>query len=450
MQLAYASGRPAVRFLLILDMCRDGFGDNASSRPQVRDPSQDAAPEFWSMCLSTSCGAIASEGDSQHSPFVQELLHSTHGILAESVPLKHGIENACTEMRKKSILLPITMGLERIAVEFCLNQHHRPTSDATSGGERASVQSHQEVTENDVGEHLFDGMSVRRILEHQDAGNHSADEMFEAEASSRKRKLRALQNTTAKRMCTPPPPPNFQRQSVSPQGSSADSQRSTPGRTPEIVSMYVNGDPRRIQEFLQGFIADLYGFSKVQAPRPKWRLCKLVLLAFVRDNIVDMCRGEKADGVEELFQWWQCICDEKREEKLDIEIFSRQVDYALKVTKPSALVGWNFDFQKAASKQYEACIFVLNRKVHEEILRSDFLKEQWEQTVRIERFEPLNTELAETFLDRADIFFEKFVTKFNNPGRVVQYGQLCCLLSHVYARGASRARAMPITAHAAN
>jgi len=137
MLLAYTSQRPAVRFLLILDMCRDNLGSDLANG--VYDPTQQDSPAFWSMCLSTSRGAVASDGDSQHSPFVKELLDPTHGIFASSVPLKQGIENACTRMREKWIQLPVSIALERIPPDFCLDQTTQDfdwclTSGAAAGG----------------------------------------------------------------------------------------------------------------------------------------------------------------------------------------------------------------------------------------------------------------------------------------------------------------------------
>ena len=139
MQLAYAFPRPAVRFLLILDMCRENFGSDSTQCHKVSDPAQHDAPEFWSMCLSTSRGAFASDGDSQHSPFVQELLDPMHGIFASSMPLKRGIENACIRMRQKRIQLPITIAFERIPADFCLDRTTQDfdlclSSGAAAGG----------------------------------------------------------------------------------------------------------------------------------------------------------------------------------------------------------------------------------------------------------------------------------------------------------------------------
>jgi len=156
--------------------------------------------------------------------------------------------------------------------------------------------------------------------------------------------------------------------------------------------MYVDGDPLRICEFLKKFIAELHG----QAAQEKWRLCKLVLLAFVRDNISDMCRGD--EGQEQLVGLWQTICERKR--GLD---FFGEFDFELKEREPSALKGWNF-VEKADPKPYEACIFVLDRQMHEKILEINSLKNRWKQRVQAKWFDPLNTDAAESFLDRAEFF----------------------------------------------
>jgi len=125
MQLAYASQRPAVQFLLILniEMYRDDFGSNSAHYFQVpASTHKHAAPELWSLCISTSRGAIASDSDSQHNPFVTELLDPTHGICASSVPLKYGIEHACARMHEKGIQVPVTLALERIPPYFCMDR----------------------------------------------------------------------------------------------------------------------------------------------------------------------------------------------------------------------------------------------------------------------------------------------------------------------------------------
>jgi len=121
-QLPRASTRPEVRFLLMLDIC-DIFDSNSTQRLKIFDPAQhNTAPEFWSMCVCTSRGTVASDGDSQQSPFFTELLDPTHGIFASSVPLKSGIENACARMREKRIYLTVTKALERITPDFCLDR----------------------------------------------------------------------------------------------------------------------------------------------------------------------------------------------------------------------------------------------------------------------------------------------------------------------------------------
>jgi hypothetical protein len=126
---AGSSTRPPVKFLLILDMCRDLFGTSA---PSVSDPLPDAAPDFWSMCLSTSCGSVAVDGVT-HSPFTEDLLDATHGIGASNMPLKKGIEWVCSGMDAKRGQEPVTTNLHRIPSAFSLNEP-RSSPDAGSPG----------------------------------------------------------------------------------------------------------------------------------------------------------------------------------------------------------------------------------------------------------------------------------------------------------------------------
>jgi len=323
-------------------------------------------------------------------------------------------------------------------------------------GERASGWSHQEGIEDDVkneNESSSTGVSVRRMPDPTHAGNHRADEILEAGASSRKRNVEVraagtgcavmqpecggsvaaggdqdptslydLQGTAAKKMCTSRL--KFQQQSVSPQSSSDESHRCTPEGTPEIVTVYVKGDSRQISQFLEGFIVELHGYSNVQALQSKWRLCKLVLLAFVRDNIVDMCSGENSEGVKELFKMWQYFCEEKQ----GISFFD-ELNFELELKKPSALEGWNF-VQKAEPRRFETCIFVLDRQVHEEILKSYSAKSRWKQRVQAKWDEPQDT--AESFLDRAEFFFSdplywKILGRLSDTGSFVVFFRMDAL-----------------------
>ena len=135
MRLRYSSERPPVRFVLAFDMCRDGVGAS-SSFSQPFDPEQQSAPLYWSMCLSTSRGAVAQDGDesASHSPFASELLDSERGIFAAGVSLKQGIENACARTFEKTQQQPVCMALDRLPPSFCMDDS--PVESKLEGGGR--------------------------------------------------------------------------------------------------------------------------------------------------------------------------------------------------------------------------------------------------------------------------------------------------------------------------
>lgn len=98
--LAYESWRSPARFLLSFDMCRDNFGAPANSFSC--EPECEGAPLHWSVCLSTSRGAMAQDGEEHgHSPFASELLDDTAVIFAPGRTLKQGIETACQRVFQK-------------------------------------------------------------------------------------------------------------------------------------------------------------------------------------------------------------------------------------------------------------------------------------------------------------------------------------------------------------
>ena len=119
--LSYMSGRPPVRFLLALDMCRDDFGASEAAL-QGCDPEQPCAPILWSLCLSTSRGSAAQAGhEGAHSPFAKELLDPAEGIFAPGVALKEGIDRACGRMMEEGQQRPVCNALERLPDALCVN-----------------------------------------------------------------------------------------------------------------------------------------------------------------------------------------------------------------------------------------------------------------------------------------------------------------------------------------
>ena len=135
--------------------------------------------------------------------------------------------------------------------------------------------------------------------------------------------------SNAERMSTPPPPV---RQSMS-QDSSAETQQSTapctPARenTPEVIAVLVPGDIEQFQEDLRKLIFPDKD-SEDQLVQQKWKFCVLVLIAFLRDNISDICDSEDETDREYELQKWIFRCSNPEDE------FIEEFEALLKRTNP--------------------------------------------------------------------------------------------------------------------
>ena len=220
--------------------------------------------------------------------------------------------------------------------------------------------------------------------------------------------LRTLQQTVYSGICTPtnpermstPPPPS--RQSFLSQDSSAESRASTTlvapasNDVPEAIAVLVPGDVGQFQEHLRTLIFPdkASGGHLVQQ---KWRFCLLVLISFMRDNILEMCDIE--DNLErgDELQKWRYRCTEPGDD------FVRHLDRLLRSYKPPAS---GFDFTQPGTKPFESCIFVLDKLVFQNLQIDDQI--EWEEEVRKNWFDPENADAAAVFLDRAEPFLGTF------------------------------------------
>ena len=215
--------------------------------------------------------------------------------------------------------------------------------------------------------------------------------------------LRTLQQTVARGMCTPtnpermstPPPPA--RQSMS-QDSSTKSQPSTApgsparGNTPEAIAVLVPGDVGQFQEDLRTLIFPDKA-SGGQLVQQKWRFCYLVLISFMRDNILEMCDSEDNLEREDELQKWKYQCTEPGDD------FVKNFDRLLRAYKPRAC---GFDFTKQGAKKCESCIFVLHKLVYKKLQIDD--KIGWDEEVQMNWFDSENTDSTADFLNRAEPF----------------------------------------------
>jgi len=248
-----------------------------------------------------------------------------------------------------------------------------------------------------LGSHIFCKFVVDAALE---------DAVHEIAAAVRKKLDRALphlQSAAAHRMSTPPPPA---RASVS--ASSTDSsQASTTPSSPsgETLAAHVCEDVAQFETFLRDFIRSCYGNASEQgAQQHKWRLCSLVLLSFLRDNISEMCAAEDADEREQLIDLYRGMCG------LQEQDFMEKFEELLRAQQPPALVCWGMDWQAAAGNGYEACAFVLDKYLLEglpsgkPVLKTKLLRTEWGK-VRATGSDQGAGGSASCFLDRAEGFF---------------------------------------------
>ena len=220
-----------------------------------------------------------------------------------------------------------------------------------------------------------------------------------------------LQQLVARRMCAPPPtnhertstPPPAAWQSLS-QDSSARSQASTlqntptRGNTPETIAVLVPGDVRHFQEHLKSLMFPDQG-SGGQLMQQKWRFCLLVLIAFLRDNISDMCVSEDEEEREDEMQKWRFRCSEPSDE------FVEQFEVLLETYKPLASefkFACEFKFRSLETKPCEYCIFVLDKLVWQKLPRHD--QPDWKKFVQKDWFKSENADSAEDFFNRAESF----------------------------------------------
>jgi hypothetical protein len=90
-----------VKFLLILDMCRDPGAFALTDT--ISEPDLNKAPGCWCICYSTSRGSLAADGaPGSNSPLVLGLLDPQSGVFAPGVSLEQGVKNACESVGKLS------------------------------------------------------------------------------------------------------------------------------------------------------------------------------------------------------------------------------------------------------------------------------------------------------------------------------------------------------------
>ena len=117
------------------------------------------------MCLSTSRGELAQDGDKlAHSPFATELLDAGTGIFAPGVTLKQGIENACKKMFEDTRQRPVCVALERLPAGFCLIDSSEGAGAGKGDGKAPALEDAEAVMKMSHGQgagHALEGQSMQ-------------------------------------------------------------------------------------------------------------------------------------------------------------------------------------------------------------------------------------------------------------------------------------------------
>lgn len=147
-----------------------------------------------------------------------------------------------------------------------------------------------------------------------------------------------------------------------------------------------------MKKFIQGFL-DMP--SDQPAPR-KWKLCELLLVAFMRDKVAPSCDTEIAQNLVA----WQEKCEDP-----DANLVNSFNKFML-LLKPSILKEQlSYEFSDGNKKNHTS-VFVIDWMVQNSpwaLIKAK--KDEWIEEV-VRDFDPDNAESAEDFLERAEKFLQ--------------------------------------------
>ena len=181
------------------------------------------------------------------------------------------------------------------------------------------------------------------------------------------------------------------------QASTAPASPASPHGGPVLFGIHVSDDVKafadRMREFMDGW---LHGSGE---QRRQWRLCELLLVAFMRNTA--SCDEELSKNLDT----WQSWCDDPSENLFDC--FHKMMVRK----KPPSLEKIGFRFQPEARSNTSVSIFVIDWVVQRSpwALECEFKRDEWVEKVVKQWFEPESTETVDEFLDRAEKFLEVIV-----------------------------------------
>ena len=188
--------------------------------------------------------------------------------------------------------------------------------------------------------------------------------------------------------------------------SGMDTPPSSPAPSQEILALHIESDVREFRDDMKKFMQDFCLDSSEQ--HREWRLCELLLVAFVRNMVAPSCNDSEAIGD---LKYWQGKCNTPTASLM------QHFDEMLKDLDPKPAI---FDkimdkYQDAvAGKQgqlFLTSVFAIDWMVQHSAWSLDGKgpKREWCKDVVMQWFDTANEGSAEIFVERAEIFLRKSV-----------------------------------------
>jgi len=203
------------------------------------------------------------------------------------------------------------------------------------------------------------------------------------------------QQGAARQMCSRSQSPAF---SIASGMDTVPASPRSPSPGQQVLAMHVDNDVFEFREDMTQFMESFLKAGDQPAPR-KWKLCELLLVAFMRDKVAPNCNTVIAKNLEA----WQEKCEDPEENLID---YFHQM---MKLLKPPVFEELEYNFA-ISSKQNHSSIFVIDWMVRRSVWALELLKQdEWAKKIVLEWFEPENADTSDCFLQRAENFLCKGV-----------------------------------------
>jgi hypothetical protein len=172
-----------------------------------------------------------------------------------------------------------------------------------------------------------------------------------------------------------------------------------------MLAMHVENDVREFRDdmkkLIEGFLEQPSSEAAEQPGQRRWRLCELLLVAFMRNEVASSCDLEVARNLEA----WQGKCGDPDENIVDS--FHEIISFM----RPPLFKDLKYKFAES-SRNNHISVFVIDWMFQHSSWSKGippFTIHEWTKKVVMKWLDDGNTEDAEAFLERAEKFLQKGV-----------------------------------------